>query len=145
MIIALDVLLTDDKCMKYQEHLARLLVFTLIVLACSNRIDDLVAAVPGILAALAIPPLRTLPRDATMQPPKRVAAHWVRSLRCLTHDLASGCVVATGDGVLDHCDHLRGHGEGKAPCGLHGNHVVDSLCTLTKPMRNRDDACELVC
>ena len=55
-----DVLLTADKGMEYQQNLATLPVSILIVLARSNRIDDLAVAVPAILAALAELPPRTL-------------------------------------------------------------------------------------
>ena len=57
-----DVLLTADKGMEYQQNLATLPVSILIVLARSNRIDDLTAAVPAILSALAELPPRTLRR-----------------------------------------------------------------------------------
>ena len=55
-----DVLLTADKGMAYQQNLAALPVSILIVLARSNRIEDLAAAVPKILSALAEQPPRTL-------------------------------------------------------------------------------------
>lgn len=48
-----DVLLTADKGMAYQQNLATLPIAILIVLARSNRIDDLARAVPSIMAALA--------------------------------------------------------------------------------------------
>lgn len=52
-----DVLLTADKGMEYQQNLATLPISILIVLAPSNRIDDLAAAVPAILSALVeLPP-----------------------------------------------------------------------------------------
>ena len=47
-----DVLLTADKGMEYQQNLATLPVAILIVLARSNRIEDMAAAVPAILSAL---------------------------------------------------------------------------------------------
>ena len=47
-----DVLLTADKGMEYQQNLATLPVAILIVLARSNRIEDMAAAVPAILRAL---------------------------------------------------------------------------------------------
>ena len=47
-----DVLLTADKGMEYQQNLASLPVAILIVLASSNRIEDLAPAVPVILEAL---------------------------------------------------------------------------------------------
>ena len=55
-----DVLLTADKGMEYQQNLAALPVSILIVLARSNRIQDLAVAVPKILSALAEQPPRTL-------------------------------------------------------------------------------------
>ena len=45
-----DVLLTADKGMEYQQNLVSLPVSILIVLARSNRIEDLAAAVPSILS-----------------------------------------------------------------------------------------------
>ena len=59
-----DVLLTADKGMEYQQNLAILPVSILIVLARSNRIDDLAVAVPAILAALAELPPQTLRKVA---------------------------------------------------------------------------------
>lgn len=59
-----DVLLTADKGMEYQQNLATLPVAILIVLARSNRIEDLAAAVPAILAALAALPPKTLRKVA---------------------------------------------------------------------------------
>ena len=59
-----DVLLTADKGMEYQQNLAALPVSILIVLARSNRIEDLAAAVPAILSALAELPPRTLRKVA---------------------------------------------------------------------------------
>jgi len=59
-----DVLLTADKGMEYQQNLAALPVSILIVLARSNRIEDLAAAVPIILAALTELPPRTLRKVA---------------------------------------------------------------------------------
>ena len=47
-----DVLLTADTGMEYQQNLATLPVAILIVLARSNRIEDLAPAVPVILEAL---------------------------------------------------------------------------------------------
>ena len=58
------MLLTADKGMEYQQNLATLPVSILIVLARSNRIDDLAVAVPAILAALADLPPRTLRKVA---------------------------------------------------------------------------------
>ena len=60
----LDVLLTADKGMEYQQNLAALPVSILIVLARSNRIEDLSAAIPAILSALAELPPRTLRKIA---------------------------------------------------------------------------------
>ena len=59
-----DVLLTADKGMEYQQNLATLPVAILIVLAHSNRMEDLIPAVPAILAALAKLPPRTLRKIA---------------------------------------------------------------------------------
>ena len=59
-----DVLLTADKGMEYQQNLATLPVSILIVLARSNRIEDLAAAVPVILSALAELQPRTLRKVA---------------------------------------------------------------------------------
>ena len=47
-----DVLLTADKGMEYQQNLATLPVSILIVLAKSNRIEDLALAVPKVLSVL---------------------------------------------------------------------------------------------
>ena len=55
-----DVLLTADKGMENQQNLATLSIAILIVLARSNRMEDLAPAVPTILAALAVLPPRTL-------------------------------------------------------------------------------------
>ena len=60
-----DVLLTADKGMEYQQNLATLPVAILIVLARSNRMEDLAPAVPAILSALAEIPPRTLRKIAT--------------------------------------------------------------------------------
>ena len=59
-----DVLLTADKGMEYQQNLVSLPVSILIVLARSNRIEDLAAAVPAILSALADLQPRTLRKVA---------------------------------------------------------------------------------
>jgi predicted nuclease of predicted toxin-antitoxin system len=59
-----DVLLTADKGMEYQQNLAGLPVSILIVLARSNRIEDLAPSVPAILAALAALPPKTLHKVA---------------------------------------------------------------------------------
>ena len=59
-----DVLLTADRGMEYQQNLAAFPVSILIVLARSNRIEDLAAAVPAILSALAELPPRTLHKVA---------------------------------------------------------------------------------
>ena len=47
-----DVLLTADKGMEYQQNQATIPVSILVVRARSNRMEDLVRAVPAILAAL---------------------------------------------------------------------------------------------
>jgi len=47
-----DVVLTADKGMEYQQNLAALPVAVLIVLARSNRMQDMLPAVPWILRAL---------------------------------------------------------------------------------------------
>jgi len=47
-----DVLLTADKGMEYQQNQDTLPVAVLVVLARSNRIEDLALAVPAILKAL---------------------------------------------------------------------------------------------
>ena len=60
-----DVLLTADKGMEYQQNLATLPVAILIVLARSNRMEDMASAVPSILAALEDLPPRTLRKVAT--------------------------------------------------------------------------------
>ena len=59
-----DVLLTADKGMAYQQNPATLPVSILIVLARSNRIEDLTVAVPAILSSLAELPPRTLRKVA---------------------------------------------------------------------------------
>ena len=59
-----DVLLTADKGMEYQQNLTTLPISILTVLAPSNRLDDLAAAVPVILSALAELPPRTLRKVA---------------------------------------------------------------------------------
>lgn len=50
--------------MAYQQNQAALPVSILIVLARSNRIEDLASAVPAVLAALADLPARTLRKVA---------------------------------------------------------------------------------
>ena len=62
-----DVLLTADKGMEYQQNLATLPISILVVLARSNRIEDLAAAVPAILVALAELPPRMLRKLAASQ------------------------------------------------------------------------------
>lgn len=59
-----DVLVTADKGMEYQQNLVSLPVSILIVLARSNRIEDLACAVPAVLAALAELQPRTLRKVA---------------------------------------------------------------------------------
>jgi predicted nuclease of predicted toxin-antitoxin system len=55
-----DVLLTADKGMEHQQNLKTLPVSVLIVLARSNRMEDLARVVPAILATLAQLPPRVL-------------------------------------------------------------------------------------
>ena len=62
--VEFDVLLTADKGMEYQQNLTTLPIAILIVVARSNRIDDLACAIPAILAALAELPPRTLRKVA---------------------------------------------------------------------------------
>ena len=59
-----DVLLTADKGMEYQQNLATLPLAILVLVARSNRIEDLAPAVPSILAALAELAPRTLRKVA---------------------------------------------------------------------------------
>ena len=59
-----DVLLTADKGMEYQQNLATLPIAILIVLAKSNRIEDLASAVPKVLQALQELPPRTIRKIA---------------------------------------------------------------------------------
>ena len=59
-----DVLLTADKGMEYQQNMATLPVAILVVLARSNRMEDLARAVPAILQALEEVPPRTLRKVA---------------------------------------------------------------------------------
>ena len=59
-----DVLLAADKGMEYRQNLATLPVAILIVLARSNRLEDMAAAVPAILSALAELKPRTLRKVA---------------------------------------------------------------------------------
>lgn len=63
-----DVLLTADKGMEYQQNLATLPVAILIVIARSNRIEDLAAAIPVILSALADLKPRTLQKLSALPP-----------------------------------------------------------------------------
>ncbi len=58
------MLLTADKGMEYQQNLETLPVAILIVLARSNRIEDMARAVPAILSALAEMKPRTLRKVA---------------------------------------------------------------------------------
>jgi len=60
-----DVLLTADKGMEYQQNQDMLPVAILVVIAKTNRLDDLAQAVPLILSALSELPPRTLRRVAT--------------------------------------------------------------------------------
>ncbi len=57
-----DVLLTADKGIEYQQNLATLPVAVLIVLANSNRLEDMSRVVPNILVALTNLPPRTVQR-----------------------------------------------------------------------------------
>lgn len=59
-----DVLITADKGMEYQQNQATLPVAVLIVLARSNRLEDLAPGAPKILEALAGMPPRTLRKIA---------------------------------------------------------------------------------
>lgn len=59
-----DVLLTADKGMEYQQNLATLPVSIVIMLAKSNRVEDLGLAIPNVLAALAEMKPRTLRKVA---------------------------------------------------------------------------------
>lgn len=57
-----DVLLTADKGIEYQQNLATLPIAVLIVLARSNRLEDMAGAVPNVLKALANLQPRTVQR-----------------------------------------------------------------------------------
>ena len=59
-----DVLLTDYKGMKFQQNPVTLPVAILGVRAKTNRMDDLLLAVPAILKALEVLEPRTLTRVA---------------------------------------------------------------------------------
>ncbi len=59
-----DVLLTADKGMEYQQNQDALPVAILVVLAKSNRLEDLAHAVPAILRALEELPPRTIRKVA---------------------------------------------------------------------------------
>lgn len=59
-----DVLLTADKGIEYQQNLATLPVAVLIVLANSNRLEDMASVVPNILKALINLQPRTVQRVA---------------------------------------------------------------------------------
>jgi predicted nuclease of predicted toxin-antitoxin system len=59
-----DVLLTADKGMEYQQNLGALPMAILVVLAKSNRLEDLTLAVPTVLKALDELPPRTLRKVA---------------------------------------------------------------------------------
>ena len=59
-----DVLLTADKGIEYQQNISMLPIAVLIVLARSNRMDDIVPAMPAILEALAALQPRTLRKVA---------------------------------------------------------------------------------
>jgi predicted nuclease of predicted toxin-antitoxin system len=55
-----DVVLTADQGMEYQQNLAKLPIAVVIVVAKSNRMEDMAEAVPKILKALAEIQPRTL-------------------------------------------------------------------------------------
>ena len=57
-----DVLLTADKGIENQQNLATLPIAVLIVLARSNRLEDMAGAVPNVLKALANLQPRTVQR-----------------------------------------------------------------------------------
>ena len=57
-----DVLLTADKGIEYQQNLATLPVAVLIVLANSNRLEDMALVAPNILVALTKLQPRTVQR-----------------------------------------------------------------------------------
>lgn len=57
-----DVLLTADKGMEYQQNPVTLLIAILVVRAKTNRMEDLLLAVPAILKALEVLEPRTLTR-----------------------------------------------------------------------------------
>ena len=59
-----DVLLTADKGIEYQQNLQTLPIAVLIVLAKSNRMEDLATAIPAVLAALQTLAPRTLQKVA---------------------------------------------------------------------------------
>lgn len=56
----IDVLLTADKGIEHQQNLAALPIAVLIVLARSNRMEDMAPAVPAILTALSELPPRSI-------------------------------------------------------------------------------------
>jgi len=59
-----DVLLTADKGIEHQQNLTALPIAVLIVLARSNRMEDMAPAVPGILQALSELQLRSIRKIA---------------------------------------------------------------------------------
>ena len=59
-----DVLLTADKGIEYQQNLQTLPIAVLIVLARSNRMEDLATTIPAVLAALQTLAPRTLQKVA---------------------------------------------------------------------------------
>lgn len=59
-----DVLLTADKSMAYQQNLATLPISIVIMLAHSNRVEDLSKVVPALLRELEHLPPRTLRKVA---------------------------------------------------------------------------------
>lgn len=58
--VEFDVLLTADRGMEFQQNLTKLPLSVLIVLANSNRLEDLRPMIPAILDALTELPPRTL-------------------------------------------------------------------------------------
>lgn len=59
-----DVLLTADKNMEFQQNLAKLPIAIVVMLAHSNRFEDLAKVVPAVLRALGALQPRTLTKVA---------------------------------------------------------------------------------
>lgn len=57
-----DLFVTADQNLQYQQNLLRLPLAVVILIAKSNRIDDLRPLIPGLLAAIPKLPPRTLAR-----------------------------------------------------------------------------------